>query len=244
MRTTQEPTKDEGASLTGRTVYSHPAFGIITASRISGQTNLFGSNVGHSGFVRISIFPAKLHRDGYSDFIHGSIKPIIEVNLSEAQWVSFISRMNMGDGTPVTITDRAMGETVHVPGLPDMEKATERLESQIEDMVGEAEKKAKLAEKELMKLLEERLPKKVLAEAQSLMTRIGVLGEHAREFQRECLTETKEKLVAESRIEIDAMLTGAVTKLGLESVQQLGMILAANPQEAMKLLASKAPDEE
>lgn len=58
--------------------HTHPAFGTISASRVRGQANLFGSNVGHSGFVKISIHPAEMYRDGYSENIHGSLSTIAE----------------------------------------------------------------------------------------------------------------------------------------------------------------------
>src|SRR5690606_8026331 len=87
----------------GGTKHEHPAFATIGASRISGHANLFGSNVGHNGFVKITINEGTMYRDGYSESIHGGGKSYAEVWLSEAQWVSFVSRMNVGSGTPCTL---------------------------------------------------------------------------------------------------------------------------------------------
>lgn len=83
----------------------HESWGLASFSRIStgGKENvLFGSSVTHPQSIRLSISKAckrrELSRDWYSED-----EPIVEVELSEAQFGQLISSFNTGPGTPVTI---------------------------------------------------------------------------------------------------------------------------------------------
>lgn len=218
--------------------HTHPAFGTIIASRVSGQANLFGSNVGHSGFVKLSIHPAEMYRNGYSENIHGSISTITEVWLSEAQWVSLVSRMNVGSGTPCTIRQYGRGAGhVHCPHIADPELAADRLKGRVAEL---EERNLRQVDEQVAEIraLCEGLPKK---KAEAILRAAGLMSQHLRanhKFAGETLREYTEKLVTESKVEIDAMLTDAVSRFGLESIQQLGHILSSDPTKAMKLLSN------
>ena len=86
---------------------THPAFALIGASRVSvggvGQgAVLFDSDILHGHTVRVRLHTASRSRDLSHDWIH-SRKQIIEIEMSEAQWASFVSSMNVGNGVPCTI---------------------------------------------------------------------------------------------------------------------------------------------
>ena len=213
-------------------VWTHPAYATIGASRVSGQTHLFGSNIGHSGYVAIRIGAAERFDQGHHESIHGGGHSYIEVALSEAQWVGLVSRMNIGTGVPCTLT-RLGGE--QIPGLPDPGKAVEKLESQIETIKANVEAEAKAALVRMLELIDGKVPKKMLDEVRNLANQMsGHFGSNQR-FYEQCLTETKERLVAESKVEIDAMITAAVASLGLESITQLSAILS-DPKKSVELL--------
>lgn len=99
MRPEQEPTIDEHGHET------HPAWATIRAVRGSGGHGvLFDSDIVHQHTMRVSIGSAVRNRDLKHDWIHGQIKAdYIEVEMSEAQWASFISTPNSGSGTPCTV---------------------------------------------------------------------------------------------------------------------------------------------
>jgi len=228
-------TKEEGPA--GDTRHDHPAFATISASRISGSANLFGSNVGHQGFVKIDVHAARMYRDGYSERIHGSGKSYVEVWLSEAQWVSFVSRMNVGSGTPCTLRHYGTGEgMVFCPHIADPEKAAERMGGRISEL--HAKKLQDIAEQStVIRELCEGLPAR---KRDAILRALGSMTQHLEanhKFAAETLREYKEQLVTESRVEFDAMLTDVVGRLGLQSVQQLGAVLAADPSKAMQLLS-------
>ena len=104
----------------GRTVLTHPAFGQITVSRISGQRTLYGSDFGHNGFVRVSVFASELERNHHRDWPHHMNVPLIELDMSEAQWGSFVSSFNIGMGTQCTLN--VVGDE-RKPGFPLQERA-------------------------------------------------------------------------------------------------------------------------
>ena len=242
MREDIEPTIEEVNRHGFRKVAKHPAFGVISASRISGAKNLFGSNVGHSGFIRITIRRAEMHN--YED-VHQSVmgnEYIAEVDLSEAQWVALISRMNHGEGTPCTIT---MTETNRqVPQIKHVPKAEEVLRKQAEDLAARVGERADAGAERLRKLIAERVPKKDQTAALRDLETIVSDSSRTGDFYKKLLTEHAEKLTTEARIEIDAMLNGAITNLGLESAQQLGAILAADPKKAILLIADQNKKDE
>jgi hypothetical protein len=107
----QYPTKEiEG----DREIERHPAFAQIRASRVSGGAVLYGSDFQHQNYVTISIARSEMHRNLSEDAPYSNIAGFVEVSLSEAQWATFVSSMNVGMGVPATLT-RLNGELV--PGI-------------------------------------------------------------------------------------------------------------------------------
>jgi hypothetical protein len=110
------PTLVEDDPLHGKT-YEHPAFAQIAANRangMGGSTTLYGSDFGHHNTIRITLSRSQLRRDLSHDW-HFAGKEIITVELSEAQWATFVNSLNVGNGVPCTI-DREAG-VGEVPGI-------------------------------------------------------------------------------------------------------------------------------
>jgi hypothetical protein len=76
---------------------THPAFGQIGASRVSGHIQLYDSDFHHNAYMTISIRRSELHRSLNRDWHYGRDE-LIEVALSEAQWATFVSAPNIGSG--------------------------------------------------------------------------------------------------------------------------------------------------
>ena len=86
-----------------REIKRAPYMGQISASRISGgQINLYGSNIQHHEVISITINASETHRDYNQDYFTPK-ETKVEVWLSAAQWAEFLTRMNVGGGTPCTI---------------------------------------------------------------------------------------------------------------------------------------------
>lgn len=84
--------------------FHHEAFGMITVVETSSskQDTLFGSDIGHSNCLSISISTAVLDRDLSRDTIHQR-EQIITIDMSHAQFAQFITSKGSGCGTPVTL---------------------------------------------------------------------------------------------------------------------------------------------
>lgn len=99
--------------------HNHPAFGQIVAHRIRGTRNLYGSDFEHHAFIRVTVARSVLCRNLSSDWYHPR-DTLIEVDLSEAQWATFVSSLNVGAGTPCTID--FIGGEGHMPELPRVDR--------------------------------------------------------------------------------------------------------------------------
>lgn len=109
--TARTGTGQDGVTLT------HPAFAQIGAYRTSGHATLYGSDFPHQHYITIRIARSQLDRHLSNDWPHAR-EELIEVALSEAQWATFVSSMNMGGGVQCTL--QHIGREP-VPALPDPE---------------------------------------------------------------------------------------------------------------------------
>jgi hypothetical protein len=99
---TETPTSlggDRGVEL------SHPAYALISASRFSASpgVTLHGSDFRHQHAVALTITKSVVGRDLSHDWHHPRGIPYIEVFMSESQWATFVSSMNVGGGVPCTV---------------------------------------------------------------------------------------------------------------------------------------------
>jgi hypothetical protein len=197
----------------------HPAFGTISASRISGRTHLVGSHVEHSGFVRIEIKRASCHADAYSESYFGR-ELVARLDLTEAQWVNLVARMNQGQGTPCTLRLVGTGPLEELPELASTMKLDERLADGATRMNAELDKLIATQVAEMRKVAD-KLGKK---DSERFLMDLRVLEDNFRanaKFHHVELTEKKETLVVEAKLEIEAAINSKITALGIESLQQL-----------------------
>lgn len=231
----QEPTlvEEKSRAHDGKR-WTHPAFAVIGASRVNGSTNLFDSSVKHSGFIRLHIRRAELQESsGCGRWIFGGQR-LIEVEMSEAQWVALISRMNMGEGVPCTL-NTVMGE--QMPLLPKSANPAEVLHDHAAAAVESVRERQAEAVKSIRDLVGDRLPAKVMAELEKSLDRLTRDADTSAEFYRKRLNEEAERLVNEAKIELDATLSAATSRFGVATINQLAQIMSANPEQAIKLLA-------
>lgn len=221
----------------------HPAYAVIGASRVSGQMKLFDSDIEHhNGYVMLRIGPAKVDVAGGHRHIHGGINKYIEVAMTESQWVGLVSRMNISDGVPCTLTNRVDSDgTYHqIPGIAQEPTGAMKLEEQEREFL---RRNALHIKQALAKFREVAgtLPAKKQKELEDSILHIANYAESNLEFYKASLGETSEKLVSSAKVEIEAMVSAAVGKLGLASTRQLGQLLAADPQALVKALSHDPP---
>jgi hypothetical protein len=130
--TVQQPVESDNHGHGKR--FDHPAFGQIGAYRQQGGAEaLYGSDFIHHSVVMLQIKRSSLARDLSHDWHHGE-EELIQVYLSESQWATFVSSMNMGDGVPCTL-HRVGGEVM--PGI-ELAQRTDQFKSEVEEHVVEA----------------------------------------------------------------------------------------------------------
>lgn len=185
----------------------HPAWGMIGASRVQvgppGAT-LFDSDIRHGHTIIIRLGMASRRRDLNRDWLHREDE-FLEVELSEAQWASFVSAMNTGNGVPCTIRRRE-GE-INVPGV----SYEPRLQESMDETRGAAEK----AFEEVQAAFEQYEAKKNAANLQRLKYAIKNAPSNIA-FAGESLVEHAENVVQKARADVEAMVVSKAAQLGLD----------------------------
>lgn len=206
MAQPQQPIRSEGGRHDDYKE-DHPAYALVGASRSSSHpgTYLTGSDFRHQHFVVISIQRARLSRGLSSDHFHGTGEPeIVNVALSEAQWATFVSTLNMGAGVPATLT-RVAG--VEVPSIAPITDRREQHRQEIGDTLNDA-----LAH--LDAIIGSSAPKATRNHAamakQELLANLPFV---AKRFD-----EHAEETVEKAKIEVEAYLTSAVQRAGLQAL--------------------------
>lgn len=193
------------------TVTTHPAFAQIGASRTSGHAILYGSDFVHNATIRIRIHRSQLRRDLAHDWHHGRDE-LIEVELSEAQWATFVSSLNVGDGTPCTLR-RLEGER-----MPEISAPVDRRE-QFAGEVGERLKRATDGLRGLAGRLDEMgLPKKKAKEIQDAISHALMDLESNVKFVAKSFDEHMETTVEKAKQEVHGYIQGVVNRAGIASL--------------------------
>ena len=207
MHEPQEPTTDK---LGGE---EHPAFGSISAHRIrtNPPSTLFDSEIQHGQIIRVTVGRMTRGRDLKRDWLHSNSRAqLIEVDMSEAQWASFVSSMNTS-AVPCTIRTT---ETNHdVPGLhhrPRLGLSVDETHSAAEEAFGRI--------KEAMDALEALGSGAGIKARREAMRSLRAAIDNAPKnvkFASESLVEHSENVVAKARADIEAMVVTKAHQLGI-----------------------------
>lgn len=226
-----EPTVHEADGSMGRHL-THPAFGFIEASRISGRVdNLFGSQVDHLGFVRLSIHGARQYDDGYHQREMPDAKCLAEVWMTESQWVGLVSRMNT-QGVPCTLRFRPTG-IESVPELPPQAIGRERVAAHADAMADRLDTQVA----ESVKSLAAYASKLGKRDAEAYLRALDVFASNLRAnavYARKVLADDGEKMVHEAKVEVEAFVAGVTTRLGIQSLRQLAALAPPDPDTEPK----------
>lgn len=211
MRPVEEPTTTADGHGHG-TITTHPAYGQIAAHRVSGGTVLYGSDFTHHGFMRVTISRSQLRRDLSHDWHHPN-NELIEIDMSEAQWATFISSVNAGSGTPCTIRHIA-GEWM--PALPSPVDRSKQfageLDGKLKDSIGNL--RDLLGQMDAMGL-----PKgKTAALRDALEATLRELTANL-PFVAESFGKHVETTVEKAKQEIHGYMQGAISRAGIAALQ-------------------------
>lgn len=193
----------------------HPAWVLVGASRVSHSPPgkvMFDSDIRHQHYVSVRVKRASRKRDLNSDWKHGQ-GTIIEFAMSEAQWASFVSSMNTGDGVPATMTyDSAAGGDQ--PGMP--------YEPRLKVSMAEVHGAAARAQEKVQSAYKAYAEKKTAANLRALEIAISHMTPNM-DFAAQSLTEHAENVVQRARADIEAYVVTKAQQLGLNPADIGGM---------------------
>jgi len=218
-RPIEQPVETFVPGPTGGTKVTHPAFAGIQASRVTGQTHLYGSDFSHNHYVRIRISKSQLRRSLSSDWAMDDSLPYIEVDMSESQWAQFVSSMN-AQATQCTLRSK---DGNAVPELPAPQKRTDQFASEAKRTMesSEASIREAIAEVDAMNL-----SGKAKAQIKSkLYTALQNIGANI-QFVADQFGEHMETSVERAKTEVNAYVNNAIGRAGIAALSGGAPIVA------------------
>lgn len=85
-----------------RETYTHEAYGMVRAARVSGQANLFAVDYPQQHYIELTVSRAEHSRNLSNDWYFAR-EELVTIALSEVQWARMISSLNT-EGVPCTLT--------------------------------------------------------------------------------------------------------------------------------------------
>ena len=214
-RTVEEPTitPRKGPGNSDELEYTHPAYAQIEVSRVSGgNVTLYDSDFKHNHYMVLRVQPSRMMRHLNKDWHHSGHNPMIEVAMSESQWATLVSSLNMGGGVPCTL-QRFDGK--NIPSIPAPIARHDQYAGEIKEDLAEA-----VAEMDALdKLIEESglsktkaaaLREKVRSARSTLTSSIPWIVESADKHM--------EKTVERGKQEVQGYMLGMIQRAGLEQL--------------------------
>ena len=197
----------------------HPSYGMIGFNRVQATgTTLVGSEFRHQHFVTLRIHRAERHRDLSNDWWF-SRECLIEVSLSEAQFVELIARPNTGDGVPCTL-EWIMGETM--PDPPEPKPIRERYRADMKHDAEECVKDLRVATTDLQKAVDQgKINKTILRDIIGKLESAACSVDRGIPFVEEQFEEAMEATTRHAAAEIEATVTQTAIRLGLDQMRQI-----------------------
>lgn len=210
-----EPIRTEPNSYRDGTVSTHPAFGQITLHRLEGgHQALYGSDFAHRRAICIQIHESTLNRDLSRDWAHAG-KVIAEVRMSEAQWATFVSSMNVGMGVQCTIAYReGKGE------VPAFELPTDHVQQFSDEMQDKLSETVAGFRKTLEQIDSMGLPKAKAAALKAPFERAITEMRSNMPFVAKSFSEHMERTVEKAKVEIHGYLNATVQAAGLAAITE------------------------
>lgn len=198
----------------------HPSWGMIGAGRVQVSppgAALFDSDIHHMHAVTIQISTASRKRDLNRDWLHAE-REFIRIEMSEAQWASFVSSMGIGNGVPCTILHRE--DEYEVPAAP--------FEPRMQESMDEVRNAADKAIAKVAEAFETYEAKPTKANLRHLKAMIANLPANVT-FAAEKLVEHAENVVQRSKADIEAMAMAEAQRLGINPVTVHPQLEAPKP---------------
>lgn len=201
---------------------THPSYVMVGFSRVTHSppgVRLFGSELPSQAFIRLSVKTAEEDWHLSQKWHHGW-KTLLELDLSPAQFAELLTSMNVGSGVPGTLRflkgDGQIPSAIDEDSLPDQIKADIKADSQ---SVIDA---ARQFGEEVNKIVgSSKLTKAEKATLIGIATKLQMTLESSMPFVIDQYAEAMDKVTASGKAEVDAFITHAAHKLGMQSLQDV-----------------------
>lgn len=211
MRPEQEPTIRHEDGPTGGKIVEHPSFGQISISRVEGGQVLYGSDFKHHRCMRLSIKQSYLRRDLSNDWAHSRGLPLIEIDMSEAQWAEFVSSVSVYSGVQCTLR-YINGEAI--PAIPSPVNRQEQFHGEATERLKDGMNQLSELEQAIKDL---KLPEKTkVALVRQLNSARAQFGSNLK-FVADQFSEHMERATTKARTEVNAYALHQFTRLGLQA---------------------------
>ena len=206
---------------------THPSYGQVQVSRVSGHTSLFGSPFKHQHYMTLSIGRSSRQRShGHDWHFGGNRGELVEVALSEAQWAHMVSSVGMGGGVPCTL--QYVGGQRQDP-CPEQAEV-ERFHEDIERDAQQAMKFMAVAMDKMKALIDDKAPSKekrkevleALSTAQRKMS-------DAAPFMVKQLAEHMEKVVLAAKTEVESYVHATIVESGIQKLAEVNGKAVGSP---------------
>ena len=189
----------------------HPCYGIIRASRVSGNSYLFGSSILHHNYINITISKAHKYRDLHHDR-YSSDEEVVSVNLSNVQFADLVANMNCYNGTPCTFDhiDRVM-----MPECPNTDK-----KSEYKAEVGKVLNGIAAGCDDLVRSCNDILNNSKMKKSDQVVLKdkinslVSAINSHL-PFINDSMTDSFEEVIIHAKGEIDSAITSAIHRAGV-----------------------------
>lgn len=191
---------------------THPCFAQISGSRRSGNSVLYDSDFQHQHTVCITINTSELKRSLSNDWHHAK-NQLIEVELSEAQWATFVSSLNVGGGVPCTLRYK-FGESI--PGLDKPVNNREKFKVEADATL---QRGINLLSSLRAELQNSKLSQKERDRLSGIITNIERSFGGSFKFVADQFDEHIEHTVERAKIEVNAYVNNMVMRSGIAALQ-------------------------
>lgn len=218
------PVVTEDDSVLSGEICKHPAYGVVVMTHPTGHHGaMFGSDVGGSfGCVRIAVHSAELRRSLSRDWIHHQMAPLVEFEMTHAQFAQFITGVGKGEGTPVTLTHAPEDPGRVVPGIAKLETKYDLHRKEIRAAASERLNALAAEVARLEALIESgKTPKAEMRDILSNLKRHVQQTPGSIEFVLKSAEEALENATKDAKIEVEAFIDSRAKSLGLQTLQQL-----------------------
>ena len=203
----------ENSSGLRRETYRHPAFGMVSFSRVMGGDNvLFGSSIKHNDRIQLKIKHGEQDRALHDDHYYGR-KTIIEIEMSYSQFAECISAMNVGDGVPCTI--RYTEKEGYVPAIEESNSKREQFRNEFGDTIAKAMEQVQMQINQIQESINKKKNlgvkdrKEIISQLQQVKYNIGC----NLDFCVEQFDEQMDKSTTEAKGEIEAFCQNKINSI-------------------------------